>query len=173
MRTVGLENTIESPPADVAVQSFRELIRTMGLAKRVLDPFFSQFGISGPQFAVLRALLRHGGESGLRSCDIGEHLLIRPPSVTGIVERLMRMGLVERRPSRTDRRERRVGLSEKGRALIEQIISKHSQQVQQMLAGLEAEEQARLGQLLSKLGNHLELLAERVESTISFKENEA
>src|SRR5437588_12552015 len=79
-------------------QTCRALLRTLGLLKRVMEPYFARFGISGSQWAVLRTLLRAEaeGRKQLRLTDLGNRLLIRPPSVTGVVDRLQRMGLVAR-----------------------------------------------------------------------------
>src|SRR6516162_7475236 len=78
--------------------AFRELIRVFGLAERVMQPYFAQFGISGAQWGVLRNLHRaeQEGRAGLRLTDLGERLLIRPASVTGVIDRLEKAGLVTR-----------------------------------------------------------------------------
>src|SRR3982750_4910037 len=80
---------------DGAEPAFRALIRTFGLIRRVMEPYFGKFGISGSQWGVLRALncaAKDGGES-LRLSDLSEKLLIQPPSVTGVVDRLERLSL--------------------------------------------------------------------------------
>src|SRR5438132_3267939 len=104
-------------PADTA---FRELIRTFGLLEQVMNPYFARFGISGAQWGVLRNLHRAEMEGlpGLRLTDLSERLLIRPPSVTGVVDRLERGKLVERSGSPTDLRAKRVSLTPRGRQLV-------------------------------------------------------
>ena len=60
--------------------AFRSLIRTLGLLKRVMEPHFARFGISGSQWGVLRTLHRAQEEEGLvdlRLIDLGDRLLIR------------------------------------------------------------------------------------------------
>src|SRR5262249_3520570 len=86
--------------------AFRGLIRTWGLLERVMQSYFAQFGISGSQWGVLRNLHRaeQEGLPGLRLTDLGDRLLIRPPSVTGAIDRLERAGLVVRDGSPTDLR---------------------------------------------------------------------
>ena len=66
-------------------EAFRALVRTYGLMRRVMEPFFVQYGISGSQWGILRALHRAAGEGkvSLRATDLGNRLLIRPPSVSG------------------------------------------------------------------------------------------
>ena len=87
----------------------RELIRIFGLVERVMLPYFAQFGISGSQWGVLVNLKRaeRAGSRGLRLRELSERLLIRPPSVTGLIDRLQRSRLVRRVSSQDDLRVRR------------------------------------------------------------------
>jgi DNA-binding MarR family transcriptional regulator len=142
-------------PAEDAV---RELIRTLGLLERVMQPYFARYGISGSQWGVLRALQRAEGEGlhGLRQTDLSERLLIRPPSVTGALDRLERAGLVERGGSATDMRAKQVTLSPKGRQLVERVLTGHQAQIEAVMGGLKKNEQADLHRLLSQLRKHLE-----------------
>src|SRR5437667_12034051 len=97
--------------------TFRELLRVLGLLERVMQPYFAQFGISGSHWGVLRNLHRaeQEGLQGLRLTDLSERLLIRPPSVTGVIDRLERAGLVIRAESAIDLRATTVTLSSAGR----------------------------------------------------------
>jgi len=142
------------------VKAFRELIRTFGLLERVMQPYFSRFGITGSQWGVLRTLHRSEleGTSGLRMTDLSDKLLIRPPSVTGVVDRLERSGLVERKASPDDQRSRLVGLTDAGRQLVERVLTVHEAQVEYVLAGLTLPEQMALQRHLARLGRHLEAL---------------
>src|SRR5438128_12598495 len=92
------------PP--VRERAFRQLIRTFGLLERVMQPYFARFGISGAQWGVLRNLHRaeQEGIPALRLTDLSERLLVRPPSVAGVVERVEISGLVARLESETDLR---------------------------------------------------------------------
>jgi DNA-binding MarR family transcriptional regulator len=142
-------------PAEDAV---RELIRTLGLLERVMQPYFARYGISGSQWGVLRALHRAEAEgmAGLRQTDLSQRLLIRPPSVTGALDRLERAGLVERGGSATDLRAKQVTLSSIGRQLVERVLSSHQGQIEAVMGGLKKNEQTDLQRLLSQLRKHLE-----------------
>src|SRR6266851_469280 len=111
--------------------TFRELLRVLGLLERVMQAHFARFGISGAQWGVLRNLHRaeEEGLPGLRLTDLSDRLLVRPPSVTGAVDRLERAGLVERRDSVTDLRAKQVGLTPRGRELVEQILVYHGAKI--------------------------------------------
>jgi DNA-binding MarR family transcriptional regulator len=144
----------ERPP-DTAV---RELIRTFGLLEQVMHPYFARFGISGSQWAVLRNLHRaeQAGEGGLRLTDLGARLLVRPPSVTGVVDRLERVGLVRREGVPTDLRAKQVVLTPKGRKLVGQVLAGHADQIARLMAPLKPDEERQLAGLLHRLGRHLE-----------------
>src|SRR6516164_9909689 len=118
--------------------AFRELIRVFGLVERVMHPYFAQFGISGAQWSVLRNLHRaeQEGLAGLRLTDLSERLLIRPPSVTGVVDRLERAGLVVRGGSPTDLRAKQVALTDLGRELVERVLRVHGKQIDRVLGVL-------------------------------------
>jgi DNA-binding MarR family transcriptional regulator len=150
-------------PESPSVRTFRELIRTFGLVERVMQPYFARFGISGSQWGVLRNLHRAESEglTGLRMTDLSERLLIRPPSVTGVVDRLERAGLVERQGSPTDQRSKLVGLTPAGRQLVERVLTVHEAQITNVMAALKPEEQAALHRYLNRLGRHLESLLDQ------------
>lgn len=151
-----------SPASPARERAFRQLIRTFGLLERVMQPYFAQFGISGAQWAVLRNLHRaeREGLRGLRLTDLSRRMLIRPPSVTGIVDRLEKMRLIIREASTTDLRAKEVALTDGGRYLVEKVLTVHDGQIAKVMSGLVPKEQEDLYALLTRLGEHLEGMAE-------------
>src|SRR5665213_2582195 len=115
-------------PGDI---TFRAMLRTLGLVERVMQPYFAQFGITGSQWGVLRVLHRAEAEGlpGLRLTDLSERLIIRPPSVTGVVDRLERLGLVVRQSVPGDLRVKRVTLTTKARQLLDRVLGRHQAQM--------------------------------------------
>jgi DNA-binding MarR family transcriptional regulator len=150
--------TLPVAPARPSEGAFRELIRVLGLMERIMQPYFAQFGISGSQWGVLRTLHRaqQEGLTGLRLTDLSERLLIRPPSVSGVVDRLERAGLVVRDGSPTDLRTKNVGLTRRGSELVERVLVLHGDRINTLLGGLSSAEQTELNRLLGQLGHHLE-----------------
>jgi DNA-binding MarR family transcriptional regulator len=138
--------------------TFQSLLRVFGLIRRVMEPYFATFGISGSQWAVLIVLHRakKEGLSSLWLKDIGDRLLIRPPSVTGVVDRLHRLGLVMRETSPTDSRAKQVNLTPAGSELVERILKGHKAKTDGLLGGLTTSEQNQLRQLLDRMSVHLE-----------------
>ena len=138
----------------------RSMVRCYGLIERVMNPYFAQFGISGAQWGVLVTLDRFKTEyaQGMRLSDLGELLLVRPPSVTGVVDRLERSGLVTRAAQPGDMRAKLVRLTARGSRLVDRISGAHNRQVDRVLAGLSASQRQRLQTLLVRMTSHLETL---------------
>lgn len=85
--------------------------RLQRLSKRMA----SGLGVTGPQRLVLRLLSR---EPGLSPAGLAAALHLHPSTVTGIVQRLERAGLVRRRPDDADGRRSLLELSPRGRRLV-------------------------------------------------------
>ncbi len=94
--------------------------------------------------------------TGLRLRDLGERLLVKPPSVTTLVERLVRAGLVERTTAESDQRAKLVALTARGRKLVQRVLQHHPAQMRAMLAGLSEAEQEQLRRLMEQLAASLE-----------------
>ncbi len=108
----------------MAMQSFERslpmmLYRTLDA---VMPPFraaFSRFGITEPQWRVLRVLWERERCALLR---LAELTLIPAASLVGVVDRLGRLGLAERRRSLDDRRVVHVLLTARGQALEAEVM---------------------------------------------------
>lgn len=149
------------PETATPERAFHSLLRTLGLVRQVQEPYFARHGIRPSQWAVLRVLRKAetAGERGVRLTDLGERLLIRPPSVTCVVDRLVRSRLVERTASRADLRVRRVSLTARGRALVERLMEGHPERIRSLFANFAPRELAELDCLLGKMQENLHCLA--------------
>jgi DNA-binding MarR family transcriptional regulator len=158
----------ESAAAEATEPAFLALVRTFGLLRRVMEPYFARFGLSGAQWGVLRTLHRETVEADARSLrltDLGDRLLVRPPSVTGVVDRLERMGLVDRTISAEDHRVKQVSLTPRGLQLVEQVLADHPRHIANVLAGLDVAGQQDLRQLLERLEPHMAAIADEAEAS--------
>ncbi len=163
METSGLPTGTSGTQAE---RAFRATLYAGGLIRSVMQPYFLRFGISGSQWGVLRALQRaeDQGVHSLRLTELSQRLLVQPPSTTGVVDRLQRMGLVARCIASDDARARQVSLTPAGRELVRKVLKDHLQQVQAVMAGLSEQEQQQLQHLAERLGAHLASLMEQPES---------
>lgn len=148
----------ESCETGAPEETFRSFIRVIGLIQRAMLGHFARFDISPSQWATLRNLHRAEAEGlrGLRLTDLSERLLVRPPSITGVVARLERDGLVLREASATDQRAKLVRLTRKGRDQVERIMAVHGEKIAEVLGVLSDNERNELHRLLGRLAEHLE-----------------
>jgi DNA-binding MarR family transcriptional regulator len=149
------ESEIVSPAVTEAV--FHSFLRLWGLLRQAQDPYFARFGISASQWGILRVLQRAElkGQTELPLKVVGERLLIQPPSVTGVVDRLERQGFVKRNPSKTDLRVRHLSLTAQGRGLLTKVLVGHAERIQTLFAGLAPNEQETMLSLLQRMEAHL------------------
>jgi len=154
---------VEQPKTDGTI---RAVVRTFGLLRRVMDRYFTQFGVSTSQWAVLRVLHRAEDEglTSLRLTDLGDRLLVRPPSVTGVVDRLQRIGLLERSKSAQDHRVKEIRLTEAGRNKIARVLQQLPSQHEMVLGDLNAAERDQLQDLLGKMSQGLATLANQTHN---------
>src|SRR5262249_40440887 len=143
--------------SNVSQSAFRAFIRAYGLFRGCMRPYFAQFGISGAQWGVLRQLHRAHleGRIGMRLNELGRGLLVRPPSITGLIERLERLGFVTKKAASDDQRAKLVTLTTAGKQLVARISRHHPQQIRTVLAGLSIKEQRELNRLMEKFVAHM------------------
>lgn len=168
--------TPPSRPFDVAPPegTLLRLIYTMGQLRQIMEPFLARYGLSSPQWGILRILRRAevSGENALPQKEIGRRMLMQPPSVTALVDRLERMGFVDRGVS-DDLRVRMVGLTDAGRQRISEVLEEHPTQVQALFSGLSSGELETLHDLLGRLGFHLASLADHSRVSPDFSTKKA
>lgn len=149
-----------TPAAETTEKAFRALVRTHGLFRQEMEAYFHTHALSGAQWGVLRTLHRAEAEGlpGLAPGELGRRMIVKAPSVTGVIDRLERQGFVERTPSPTDLRSKQVRLTRAGRSLVEGILKHHPKQMEKILGVFSATERQTFLKLISKLETHLDAL---------------
>jgi DNA-binding MarR family transcriptional regulator len=90
------------------------LYATSMAINRAYKPLLDELGITYPQYLVLSCLSE---EDGRTITAIADRLALEPSTITPLVKRLERCGLVERRRNPNDERQVHVSLTGKGRDL--------------------------------------------------------
>lgn len=106
-------------------------------------------GLSMKEFAVLEVLLHKGR---LPIGEIGDRVLLTSGSMTYVIDQLEEEGLIQRKPCPEDRRIIYVCLTDKGRALIEEIFPEHAALIERLMDGLSCEEKREAAALMKRLG---------------------
>ena len=126
------------------------LLLANAAVESMLDEAFSGTGLTQPQYNVLRIL--NGIHPGAHSRgEIARRMVRRAPDLTRMIDRLVRMGLVERAKGEQDHRQSLARITGKGRAQLEQMRPR-VQQINQLLADrLSTHEAQQLSDLLEKI----------------------
>jgi MarR family transcriptional regulator, organic hydroperoxide resistance regulator len=124
--------------AEEITTTVRVLYRTLC---RTFDPEIARSGLTVPQVNALEALTR---EDGLSLKELSGRMALSHSTVSGIVDRLERRGLLGRRPDERDRRYSRIFLSERVREYVrEEVPSRTLGPIIKALERASAEERAQ------------------------------
>jgi DNA-binding MarR family transcriptional regulator len=112
-----------------------------------------RFDGSLPRFDLMAQLDRH--PQGLKMRELSERLMVTGGNVTGLTDRLVAEGLVERHEDASDRRAYSVRLTAEGRRQFREMAREHEDWVIEIFGGLDGPEQARLFDSLARLKKSL------------------
>ncbi|WP_331766168.1 MarR family transcriptional regulator [Embleya sp. NBC_00896] len=116
---------------------------------------FERHDLGRGEFDVLATLRRSGPPFELTAGELRGSTMVTSGAVTKRVDRLEIAGLVSRRAAEDDARGRLIRLTDQGRELIDEVVEQHFRNEARLLAGLTADEQSALTDLLRKLGRTL------------------
>lgn len=106
---------------------------------------FRRIGLSIPQFDLLSTLSEREGAS---QQEIAERLYVTKGNVSGLIDRLAALGLVERRALPADRRSYALHLTAEGRRIVEEGLALQNRLITQTLGDLPAADLADLDRIL-------------------------
>lgn len=122
----------QSKPLPLNEDAFLSLLVAASHLHQEMDLLLEPFGITQSQYNILR-ILRGVYPEGHSRNDILVRLIDRSPDVTRMIDKLVKMELVERDSSSNDRRLSIAKITEKGLALVNAIIP-HTHVMQQQFA---------------------------------------
>ncbi|NRD76992.1 MarR family transcriptional regulator [Bacillus sp. BRMEA1] len=127
----------------------------MQTSKAVQERIRLEMGVnhlSMTEFSVLEVLY-HIGKQTIH--QIGNSILISSGSMTYVIDKLEKRNLLHRSACSDDRRVIYVTLTDEGKVLMEKIMPKHHELVDDMLGSLNDEEAMTLVELLKKVEKRL------------------
>lgn len=138
------------------MQSLRRIVKALHEYSMSVE---KQFGLTGPQLWALWELSRAGTLS-LKALSARMHL--DPSTVTGVVDRLQKRGLLVRATDPEDRRRVVLSLTAEGSHLLKEAPHPAQGQLLHALHGMGLEEVERLNQTLKQLATDMEVDASDV-----------
>jgi MarR family transcriptional regulator, 2-MHQ and catechol-resistance regulon repressor len=133
----------------VSLKLWVVMSRAMRSIQTHLERQVERHGLNLTEFAVLEVLLH---KKTLRIGEIGDRVLLTTGSMTYVIDKLERRGLLKRVMCETDRRAIYAELTDEGRALIEMVFPEHAQTIRALMEGVTLEEKEQVITLLKRLG---------------------
>ena len=133
--------------------ALRLWLRLLACTNRIEAPLRTrlreQFGGSLPRFDLMAQLDRH--HDGMKMRELSRRLMVTGGNVTGLTDRLVAEGLVEKHSDSADGRAVTVQLTAEGHRQFRAMARAHEAWVAELLGGLSAAQQAQLFDLLGQL----------------------
>lgn len=121
-------------------------------SRRITKELARRADLTGPQLTVVKILEQIGD---LSLSELSERIRAQNSTVTGIIDRMEREGLVVRERSKEDRRVVYIRLTAKGRKLAEEIPVEPMEIFRNALECLSASETRELLKILGKVARHV------------------
>lgn len=133
----------------LALDTYIKLMRASDSVQAPLERRLEALGVTEGQFGVLEILFHLGPQS---PGALAQKSFRSGGNVTTVLGSLERRELVVRKHRPEDRRSMEVRLTAAGRQLVKRVFPQHVAAVVKAFAALSSTEQARLSELLRRLG---------------------
>ncbi len=145
-------------PATTKNREFAFILNDVArLLRTYADHKAAQFGMTRAQWAVLSRVDRC---EGLNQAELAEVLDLQPITLTRLLDKLCDSGLIERRPDPTDRRAKRLYLTDAARPVLVQLAALGEET---MAGALEGVAPGTVEQMIGQLGTVKENLRRLIQ----------
>ena len=127
-------------------------------SRRITKELARRANLTGPQLTVVKLLETFGD---LSLSDLSERIRAQNSTVTGIIDRMEREGLVRRERSKDDRRKILIRLTDKGERLAGDVPVEPIEIFRGAIEGLSSAEQRELLKILTKLARRVQAAVAR------------
>ena len=104
--------------------------------------------ITVPQMFILELLVQ---KKSSNMGDLAEDLSISTSAVTGLINRMLKAGLVERMREHKDRRIVKVKMTKKGSTIIKRLIGQRRQAIMEIFSKISRQDRERYIDILEKI----------------------
>jgi DNA-binding MarR family transcriptional regulator len=134
------------------------------LRRKAIDQLLQPLGITSVQWWLLTYVSLRPGLSQARLAD---GLQLGKVALGGLVERLMKSGMIERRPVESDKRVNLIYLSEQGKSLVEKIRFVSSDVQDDALKNISQQELDVAVSVLARMKENLESVTSTTDRSAS------
>lgn len=128
------------------------LFEVQRLLRLYADKQASRYGLTRAQWAVLAKLER---TEGLKQADVAELMEMQPITLTRLIDKLCKAGLIERRGDETDRRVNRLYLTKTARPMLVKLAALRGEITRAALADISVPDAHRLVEQLETVKDNV------------------
>jgi DNA-binding MarR family transcriptional regulator len=136
-----------NPAAVIAMLRIKQAAEE--IQQGVLDVLQSEYHLSEGKFCVLVVLHQH--QTGIAPSVLAEKVGVTRATISSMLQRLERDGLVAVKADKEDARSKKVKLTRAGNDFMQEILPPHYLRVSRLMEKLSEEEQKEVIRLLHKL----------------------
>ena len=137
-----------NPAAVIAMLSIKNA--SENIQQSILDVLQQEYHLSEGKFCALVVLHQHG-EQGIAPSELAAKIGVTRATISNMLQRMERDGLVNVRPAAKDGRAKVMSLTPEGCRYMEEILPPHYLRVSKLMEKLTEDEQKELILLLEKL----------------------
>lgn len=126
-----------------------KMIRIANSLVKEGDRFFKQYGVTTSQYNVL--VILNYSKTKINQSDLGTQLVVSRSDITGIVDRLEKLGYAKREDSPEDRRVKFISITERGKSLIKKVENNYFTNLKNIVRFLTNKDKENLTDITDKL----------------------
>ena len=153
---------MKAPSPGPRYQALLQLLRTAETLWNASRVFFARWELSPSQFNILNLL--HARPDGCTQIELSRQLIMHRSNVTGLVDRLEKRGLLQRKDDSTDRRAYVIVLTAGGRKLMREMLPHYHQAAEQVWGRLPVKRAKQLVAELEEVVRNAESLAKSFDT---------
>lgn len=135
---------------NLSLKSFVVLMKSSKAVQERIKKDISSYGMRTSEFTILETLY-HKGKQTIR--EISEGVLISTGSITYVIDKLEKKGLLERQHCHEDRRVVYIHITHAGKELMDEIFPKHQKVIEELFIGINDEQKKSLIDVLKQVGH--------------------
>ena len=144
-----IDEEIKTKFMDERHRLLSNVVFTSGWVKNQFTDFLKPFGISSPQFNILRIL--RGAKDWLTMNDVKALMIEKSPNTTRLADKLLDKNFIIRKRSATDRRVVYVNITPQGLAILKEIDDKDGASHISYVEKISEEEAKQVNEILNKM----------------------
>ncbi|MFS0749181.1 MarR family winged helix-turn-helix transcriptional regulator [Oceanobacillus sp. 1P07AA] len=132
-----------------SLKAFVVIMKASRTLEEITKKDIKKHGMRTSDFTILEALY-HKGKQTIR--EISEAVLINTGSITYVIDKLEKNGLLTRSDSPDDRRAVYIEITDKGKEIMDDIFPKHQRVIEEIFDGISEEEKQTVIDVLKQVG---------------------